>query len=128
MAQNPIQGQPEPQTQVPNVRLAHGQTPITTDGVVNIGGTPSMFLPSEEQQRKGFWVSHPVVLIHQYSPRYKFAINTESFAAQGQPKLVVIPKGTGVSPVPEEDPIDRLDALAGSDEEYNGGETHAEKV
>jgi hypothetical protein len=131
MSRNVNKGQFAQKTQAPNVRLAHGQKPITTDGVVNIGGTPTMWLPSEEEQRKGFWVSHPTVFIHQYHPRYKFALNTESFATQGQPQFVVMPEEAGKAPepeTPEPDIIDRIDSLTESDAGYTGGETHAEKV
>jgi hypothetical protein len=41
----------------PNIRLAKGAQPLTVDGEVNIGGreTPIM-LPSQEAQRKGFYL------------------------------------------------------------------------
>jgi hypothetical protein len=79
---NPSQAGATDDTRKPNVRLAHGQLPITVNGVVNIGGTPTMAIPSEEEQRRGFWVSHPEVLIAQYFPRYKYAFATQS--VQGQ--------------------------------------------
>jgi hypothetical protein len=86
MSTNLNQGQGKDETRKPNVRLAHGQSPITINGVVNIGGTPTMELPSEEEQRRGFWVPHPEVLIAQYYPRYKYAFVTQSI--QGQAAVV----------------------------------------
>lgn len=69
-----LQGQGTEQTRIPNVRLAAGQKPVTVDGEVNIGDTPGMKLPSEAEQKRGFWVSHPEVLITQYWPRYKYYV------------------------------------------------------
>lgn len=76
-----------------NVILAHTMSPITVpnedhDGEVNIGIDITLNLPSEEQQRAGFYVSNPTALIQQYPGRYKRfqpkALKTRTQSAQGQ--------------------------------------------
>lgn len=103
------QGQSAEKPREPNVRLAHNQKPVTVNGLVNIGATPGMVLPSEDEQKRGFWVSHPEVLITQYYPRYKYFKGTET-SLHAEKQTV------------EEKSRDQQTL------EAEGGDTHAEKV
>jgi hypothetical protein len=121
MSTNLSQGQGASETPKPNVRLAHGQQPVTINGVVNIGGTPTMTLPSEEEQRKGFWVSHPEVLIAQYYPRYKYAFVTQSIQGQAAVASAGVPEATEE---PSDNPVvTRLTNQAESDPEFQASQS-----
>jgi hypothetical protein len=114
-------------TQKPNVVLAHGQQPICVEGEVNIGGSPPMHLPTEEEQRRGFYVAEPATFVTQYYPRYKYAIGAR-FGQQAQPRpnpIMDNPPATSETievavntQEGEGTPVDRLAEQAGHDSEF----------
>jgi hypothetical protein len=76
-----VQAQPKA-----NVRLAQGAKPVTIGGDVNVGGHGTIKLPSEEQQRAGFYLEDEALtlLLTQYPSIYK----------------PIQPKGRAAVPVP----------------------------
>jgi hypothetical protein len=57
----------------PNVFLARNRAPVTVDGVIN-AGRYTIDVPSEEEQRRGFYTPHASVLISQFPGTYKMAL------------------------------------------------------
>lgn len=115
------------ETQKPNVVLAHGQNPICVDGEVHIGGSPPMYLPSEEEQRRGFYVAEPATFITQYHPRYKYALGMR-FSQQAYmrpnpildnppatPETLTVAEDTSTQ---EEPSVERLAEQAAHDPEF----------
>lgn len=54
-----------------NVKLAHGMKPFAVDGVISIGKEYVIPVPSEAQQRAGFKVDIPSILVGQFPKIYK---------------------------------------------------------
>lgn len=120
------EGQPQ-ETQKPNVRLAHKQSPVTVDGPVNIG-TVTVDLPSEAEQRAGFCTPDASTLIAQFYPKYLYLRG----AGSSQQGIVATQAQIETGQETLTEPVEALDALAKSDTEYQetlnnttkGGETH----
>lgn len=57
----------------PNVVLAHAASPVTVNGPINMG-TITVDVPSEAEQRAGWYDPNAAVLINQYPKTYKHAL------------------------------------------------------
>lgn len=69
----------------PNMILANGKTPVTVNGPVNIGMNDPIELPSEEEQRAGFYAKDWAVFLQQFQGRYKpFTNKTKNIVEEGE--------------------------------------------
>lgn len=71
-------------TEKANVRLSASKKPrgVDTDLVI---GQNRIKLPSEEQQRAGFFVKDPSLIVFQYPGEYKYYDSTERLSEQLKP-------------------------------------------